>query len=214
MKINMPFLDYCKESSDCYYIYNRGSIIYGLNPKEFFEYTVIVSDKFVIPEEYELTEGYIIEDLVKYQIISLKEWFDKMINGDIMCWECACLNKKFVIKEHVKLIMKLETLKIRKCVDALISNVSGKIALNEPVSYLDLWHVIKSCKFANQIIENHKIVNFKEANIEYAGLSSECDNSVIIEKYISDLALPYQLLRDKTDNVLKQSKIKKILQNE
>ena len=36
------------------------------------------------------------------------------MNGSIEAWECACLNKKFIIKEHVKLLMKTDPLGLRK----------------------------------------------------------------------------------------------------
>lgn len=43
-----------------------------------------------------------------------EEWFDDVMNGSIEAWECACLNKKFIIKEHVKLLMKTDPLGLRK----------------------------------------------------------------------------------------------------
>lgn len=49
----------------------------------------------------------------------MKYWFDKVLLGDIDTWECACMNKKFIIKEHVKLMMKTNSLQLRKNVDAL-----------------------------------------------------------------------------------------------
>lgn len=217
----MSFLEYLKTNSGCLYIYNRSSIIYGLNAKEFTEYIIVISENFKIPDMEGFVEGQcdgkciiLWEDTTKYTIYHINQWFEKVLNGDIECWECACLNKKFIIKEYVKLLMKTDPLQLRKQIDSLISELSGKIALSESVNVFDLWNVIKSCKFANQIIENHKIVNFKEANSEYLALNSEIEDSDLLERYTFDLALPYQLLRDKTDEILKQSKIKKILQNE
>ena len=217
------FLQYLNENSGCLYIYNRSSVVYGLSSNEFSEYTVVTLPSFIIPEEY---GGFIIEEFCTqeytaliegstfYYIYDIETWFNKVLNGDIDCWECACLNKKFVVKEYVKLMMKTDLLKLRKYVDSLITYVSGKIALKQPVSVLDLWKVVKTCKFANQIIDNHKIINFKEAEAEYNALQSEVTDSELIERYQFVLSQPYQLLRDQTDGILKQSKIKKIIQNE
>lgn len=217
------FLQFINENSGCLYIYNRSSIVYGLSSNEFSEYTVIVSRDFVLPEDWTglviselctLEYDVLIEGSTVFHIYNIETWFQKVLNGDIDCWECACLNKKFIIKEHVKLMMKTDLLQLRKYVDSLISSISGSIVLKQPVSVLELWKVIKACKFANQIIESHKIVNFKEVECEYRALQSEVTDAELIDRYQFDLIAPYQLLRDKTDEVLKRSKLKKVIQNE
>lgn len=217
------FLEYMKENSGCLYIYNRSSSVYGLSDKEFSEYLIVVSREFLLPEDWtglvisELcTNNYdiLIEDYTKYRIYKIDKWFEMVLNGDIICWECACLNKKFVVKEFVKLMMKTDLLQLRKQIDKQISTISGDICLKNPIDFVDLWRVINNCKFANQIIENHKIVNFKEATSEYLSLRNEVTDEELIERYTFDLVLPYQLLRDKTDDILKRSKLKKIIQDE
>jgi len=71
------------------------------------------------------------------------------------------------------------------------------------------WELIKDCKFAVQIIDNHKIVNFKEANPEFYQITTDSIKQEIFE----DLSC-YKELKKRTDELLKQSKIKKILQKE
>ena len=39
-------LDYFKDSPDCLYIYNKSSLIYGLDPNLFKEYIIILKDNF------------------------------------------------------------------------------------------------------------------------------------------------------------------------
>lgn len=71
------------------------------------------------------------------------------------------------------------------------------------------WELIKDCKFAVQIIDNHKIVNFKEANPEFYQIT--VDN---VKPEIFESLSCYQELKKRTDELLRQSKIKKILQKE
>ena len=78
-----------------------------------------------------------------------------------------------------------------------------------------LWDTIKYTKLANQIIENHKIVNFKEANLEYKQLvENDCDDEESILKLWLDLIKdPMGLLHKSTDGMLTKEKQKKIIQN-
>jgi hypothetical protein len=79
-----------------------------------------------------------------------------------------------------------------------------------------LWDVIKYIKLTNQIIENHKIIDFKEANFEYKQLvENDCENEAIILKLWLDLIKePMGLLHKSTDGMLKKEREKKIIQNE
>lgn len=216
----MTALEYFKENSGCLYIYNLSSSVYGLKENEFSHYIIIINDKFIYPEDWiglvnhESDYNVLYDNNTKFTIYKIKDWFDYVLNGNIICWECSCLNKKFVIKEHVKLLMTTNPLQLRKQVDKDIANISGKITLNESVDFTDLWRILVECKFANQIIENHKIVNFKETSPEYYALRSEVEDADLIERYAFDLNRPYTLLRERTDDLLKRDKIKKILQNE
>jgi hypothetical protein len=138
----------------------------------------------------------------------MKYWFDKVLLGDIDCWECACLNKKFIIKEHVKLMMTTNPLQLRKEIDADLSINSPELISEEDLINM-YWRVIRRCKFANQIIDNHKIVNPKEANKDYQLLHEANDKTYVYETLLD---APYKTLRLKTDDILRRSKIQKVLQ--
>ena len=84
-----------------------------------------------------------------------------MLNCDIDAWECACLNKKFIYKEHVKLLMETNPLKLRLNFDSLRKNLESEAQIffkrndfkNAKKCY---WYIIKSVMFTNQILENMK----------------------------------------------------------
>lgn len=188
------FLDYLKESPDCLYIYNRDFSIYGLEGKE--RYTIVVKDDWICPEDW---IGF---DINIYEVFYLNEWFNIVLNGDLIGWECACLNKKYIIKEHVKLLMKTNPLQLKK-------TIRTQRLSNETYSDINIlrdWELIKNIKFAIQIIENHKIVNFKEAKNDYFNLL-KCESIEEISEYINK---SYQILKDLTDGMLLQERIKEI----
>lgn len=188
------FLDYLKESPDCLYIYNRDFSIYGLESKE--RYTVVVKDDWVCPEDW---IGF---DTNVYEVFYLNEWFNIVLNGDLIGWECACLNKKYVIKEHVKLLMKTNPLQLKKTIRT--QRLSNKTYSD--INILRDWELIKNIRFAIQIIENHKIVNFKEAKNDYFNLL-KCESVGELSEYINK---SYQILKDLTDGMLLQERRKEI----
>ena len=188
------FIDYLKESPDCLYIYNRDFSIYGLESKE--RYTIVVKDDWICPEDW---VGF---DTNIYEVFYLNEWFNIVLNGDLIGWECACLNKKYIIKEHVKLLMKTNPLQLKKTIRTQrLSNETYS-----DINILRYWELIKNIKFAIQIIENHKIVNFKEAKNDYFNLL-KCESIEEISEYINK---SYQTLKDLTDGMLLQERIKEI----
>lgn len=74
------------------------------------------------------------------------------------------------------------------------------------INVLRDWELVKNIKFAIQIIENHKIVNFKEAKNDYFNLL-KCESIEEISEYINK---SYQILKDLTDGMLLQERVKKI----
>ena len=187
------FLEYLMKDPDCLYIYNRDLSIYGLPSKE--RYTIIVKDNWVCPDEYwDDTER-------NFEIYSLAEWFDFVLNGKLIGWECACLNKKYVLKEHVKLLMTTNPIQLRKDVDDFARLV--KLASNtDPTLYINL---LRQIKFSIQIIQNHKIVNYKDGLDDYLAIkNAESKEEIweIIDKY-------YDELKSLTDGMIKQQILKK-----
>ena len=182
------FINYLKENPDCLYIYNRDFSIYGLPDKE--RYTIVVKNDWVCPEDW---IGF---DTQIYQIYDIITWFDLVLNGSLICWECACLNKKYVIKEYVKLIMNTNPLQLRKYIDSEKSKVYGLQDING-------WELIKNIKFVNQIIDNHKIINFKEASVDYYNL----------DDYDNRFNSSYEYLKRLTDGILKKELLDKANKN-
>jgi hypothetical protein len=123
------------------------------------------------------------------------------MDGSIEAWECACMNKKFIIKEHVKLLMKTDPLGLRKQI------IKMDNAITEDSDPKDMWKVVTYCKFANQIIENHKIVNFKEANSERIAILKGDYNI-----YKAALHRPLEILKNSTNGMLKKELQSKIIQ--
>ena len=188
------FLDYLKESPDCLYIYNRDFSIYGLESKE--HYTIVVKDDWICSEDW---VGF---DTNIYEVFYLNEWFNIVLNGNLIGWECACLNKKYVIKEAVKLLMKTDPLILRRTIDLQLADYKNKGLFN----INEAWDIIKNIKFSIQIIENHKIVNFKEAHNDYYNLLS-FESIDEVENYINQF---YAELKKLTDGMIKQEILKKL----
>lgn len=209
------FLDWLKESKKVYYIYMRGSRIYGLETKDSnYDYLVICNKHITFPKEFynmrEITnygrrfDFHIVVDNCDFIFKTNEEWFGEVMNGSIEAWECACMNKKFIVKEHVKLLMKTDPLGLRKQI------VKMNNAITEDSDPKDMWKVIAYCKFANQIIENHKIINFKEANPERKIILESPDN--VFLEYVFCLSKPLELLKNSTDGILKKELQSKIVQ--
>ena len=231
MKTN-KFYKWLIESPMVYYLYNRGSIIYGLNTeKSNIDFLVVVDPKFTLPEEFSeyKTKGYdhrdipyrVFIDNCDFIFFTTNEWFSKVTHGDIIAWECACLPKKFIHKEHVKLMMTTNPLQLRKDADdylELYYMVATNHFQNKEFDKWkkQLWDIIKYIKLTNQIIENHKIIDFKEANSDYRQLveNNYEDEVVILKIWLDLLKEPIGLLHKSTDGMLKQEKEKKIIQNE
>lgn len=188
------FLDYLKECSDCYYIYNRDFSIYGLPSKE--KYTVIVKDDWICPEEY---SDY---DKDVFEIYTLTAFFDFVLKGKLIGWECSCLNKKYVIKEHVKLMITTNPIQLRKDVDTLRNMIQTKEHLQTTDAMYDL---IRAIRFSIQIIQNHKIVNYKDGYEDYIAV----ENAETFVEMWNIVDVSYRTLKSLTDGVIKQEILKK-----
>lgn len=196
------------------YIYEVGLQIYGLFEEiEDRDFLLIVTDEFVPSSELQEDEHY--------QIINIKDWFNYVTNNKMLAWECACLPKKFVHKEHVKLLLQTNPLQLRKEYDELYKYNYAKaqtyILKDCPLTGQKiLWDIVKYLKFANQIIENHKIVNFKDVAEDYKQIVSGqiFGWDEISDIFFERLQYPLKLFKDYTDGILKQEKIKKFLNNE
>lgn len=166
------YLEHLIKDPKVYYVYQRGFSIYGLNDKNSdTDYLVIIDSEYNLPEEFkefEFDSGYINArknikyDNCDFMFIFIQDWFKLVIDNKIPAWECACLNKKFIKKEYVKLIIKTDIIKLIK--DLMIRRQALFNYLND---YKIVWYFIKDVLFTQQIIDFHKITDFKEANKYY-----------------------------------------------
>jgi hypothetical protein len=201
-------LNKLKEDNLVYFIYQRGSVIYDLTTSDSdMDYFVIVDDDYennqiVYNPKYPNQLGNLKINNEDFTFIKISEWFKKIETCDIECWECACLPKKFVFKEHVKLLMHTDPLKLRLQIDSLIRDPNLS-----PDNYCS---ILKKLKFAIQIIENHKIINFKDGN-------SECKSIKLMrpdkQAFLALLDPSYNILKKLTDGILEKSKYKRLVKN-
>ena len=105
--------------------------------------------------------------------------------------------------------MKTDLLQLRNCVEEALSraNEPGNIS---PKSWF--LKVIKYCIFANQIIENHKIVNFRNSANDYQELKKYNNFDDLLNVFNALIIPELNLLYKSTDELLKQEKIAKLQQ--
>ena len=101
--------------------------------------------------------------------------------------------------------MKTDPLGLRKQI------IKMDNAITEESDPKDMWRVVAYCKFANQIIENHKIINFKEANPERKLITNIFPTDTFLE-YKFCLYKPLEKLKTSTDGMLKKELQSKIIQ--
>ena len=148
----MSKLNELKSNPLVYYIYQVDYSIFNIeggNPK----YIVII-DNDCLKSSVTSNE----DDL---EIYTTKEWFNMLINSEIITWICSCLDKKFIIKEHVKLLGMRDDLKIRNNFDRDIDLCCVKINSSDNKEQLAFDLLVKLL-FSHQIMDFNKIVNFGE----------------------------------------------------
>lgn len=217
-------LDDFINNSDILYVYENGLQIYGLfedvNDRDF----VLISRDNYIPEGFEpngKTYTAVTNDgSCHFLLYFVKDWFEEVTNGSIIAWECACLPKKYIHKEHVKLLLQTDLLKLRLNYNKRyndITSLAKDCILNDYIITGEklLWYLIKDLMFSNQIIENHKIVNFKEPKESYKqvvnGQLTDCDDIFnIFYKYHRRIWVQFAA---QTDGILLKYKTKQVNEN-
>lgn len=216
------YLEHLKESSSVFYIYQRGLEIYGI-PNSPKEYLVIINSSYKVPREFnefKLPAPYMnIKYKVKYDnsifvFMDIKEWFRDIIRGNVNCWECACLNKKFIDKEYVKLLISTNPYNLR--VDCL-KYYKDSLDLYKKFQDLGktdkaieiLWRILNRVVLTNQIIENHKIVRFKDCAEMYSTIANSEDKLATF----TELTKPHlDKLYKLTDGIVKKVIQDKVIQ--
>lgn len=192
------------EHPEVYYIYDLRGAVFGID--NLGEYIVVVKDGLVIKDELDDSE------IVKVSIYSSSEWFKLVINGEILPWICACIDKKYILKEYVKLLMTTNPLQLRKCFDITKNQILSNLGETELSKQFNLWKIILFARFCNQIIENHKIVNFRNSASDYRELRKYNNFDELLNIFNVLITPELNLLYKSTDELLKQEKITKLQQ--
>ena len=192
------------EHPEVYYIYDLRGAAFGVD--DLGEYIIVTKDGLVIKDELDDSE------IVKVSIYSSSEWFKLVINNEILPWICACIDKKYILKEHVKLLMTTNPLQLRKCFEATRVQILSNLGEIESSKRFNLWKIILFARFCNQIIENHKIVNFKNSANDYQELRKYTDDNELLNAFNALITPEINLLYKSTDGLLKREKIAKIQQ--
>lgn len=189
----LEYLKQLKEDPLVYYIYQTDFSIYGI-PQENKSYIVVVEKDFtnIQPQnKNNYFKFYLIED-----------WFKMVLENDILAWKCSCLNKKFKIKEHVKLTFTLNPIKLRQ---QALDIIHRPQSFGPDIDYIT--QAIKNLsdiKLINQILEHHKIVNFNELLKDYKTLSNCCTQNEMFDVYMNSLLNAVQLTHKLTDDLYNQ----------
>ena len=168
------------------YIYNLPASLYDIS-EDWDKYIIIVKDINIF--------NYSKDDI---NIYNISNWFKMVLNGDILCWKCACLPKKYIIKEHVKILMHSNPIQLRKDFDSFLEICHNDLDIETCKELLVF------VKFINQIIDNHKIINYKIIKSDYKNL---CNAKHLYDEFYNLLKKPYDELRKKTDELIKKQKI-------
>lgn len=192
------------KNPEVYYIYDLRGSAFGVD--NLGEYIIITKDGVIIKDELDDSE------IVKVSIYSSSEWFKLVINGEILPWICACIDKKYILKEHVKLLMTTNPLQLRKCFDATKVQILSNLGETESAKQFNLWKIILFARFCNQIIENHKIINFRNSINDYQELRKYTDDNELLNAFNVLITPEINLLYKSTDGLLKREKIAKIQQ--
>ena len=192
------------EHPEVYYIYDLRGTAFGVD--DLGEYIIVTKDGLVIKDELDDSE------IVKVSIYSSSEWFKLVINGEILPWICACIDKKYVLKEYVKLLMTTNPLQLRKCFDTTKNQILSNLGETELSKQFNLWKIILFARFCNQIIENHKIVNFRNSASDYRELRKYNNFDELLNIFNVLITPELNLLYKSTDELLKQEKITKLQQ--
>ena len=105
--------------------------------------------------------------------------------------------------------MTTNPLQLRKCFDTTKVQILSNLGETESSKQFNLWKIILFARFCNQIIENHKIVNFRNSANDYLEFKKCNDNTELFNTYTKLLTPELFLLHKSTDGLLKQEKIMK-----
>lgn len=182
------------EDPKIYYIYEIDNNVFGIEEKE-------VKLLIIVDKKYKINSSKFPDSTFIY----IDDWFKQIEDCKILPWICACLNKKYIIKEYIKLLMATDLYQLRKNIDNEYKLLHKSNSEDINVLKKTYWTYIRNIILTNQIIENHKIVNYVDIRKSYKNI---VDNVNI--KNIDDLQLfwieyyipEYNILKKHTDGAL------------
>ena len=190
------FIEQLKEDPLVYYIYQTDLSIYGIPDED--KYTIITDDNY-IPNN---------NDLEHFTFYKISTWWEMMNENTLLTWICSCMDKKHIIKQHVKLIIPIDVLKLRR-------NILDQLKYSDYQSYPDLDDCltemimdIVGLNLTNQIIENHKIVNLQSPSKEFKLIQNCNDYYSCLNKYKEIINKGLKILHKNTDDLYKQELVK------
>lgn len=142
------FIKYIREDEDILYGYFLPPELFGVT-FGITKYVLITKWAYKIPDKYKNIP------IIHFPI---QLYFKYINDNDLIAWILTCLDKKYIIKEHIKLLVNFNILKLRKSVEALFNNYDCYYDEDYIAFYSKLY---KYSFFANQIIENNKIINYR-----------------------------------------------------
>ena len=108
--------------------------------------------------------------------------------------------------------MTTNPLQLRKCFEATRVQILSNLGETESSKRFNLWKIILFARFCNQIIENHKIVNFRNSANDYRELRKYNNFDDLLNIFNTLITPELNLLYKSTDELLKQEKIAKLQQ--
>ena len=105
--------------------------------------------------------------------------------------------------------MSTNPLQLRKCFDSIKTKILLNLGETELSKQFNLWKIILFARFCNQIIENHKIVNFRNSASDYYELKKCSDSGELFNIFHRLLAPELNLLYKSTDGLLNKEKMMK-----
>ena len=199
------FVKYIQEDEDILYGYFLPPDLFGLT-SGVDKYVLITKYAYKLPDKYKDIP------IIHFPI---QLYFKYITNNDLTAWILSCLDKKYIIKEHVRLLVNFDILKIRKNIDDTYKLLSDLLYRDFDVCSITeikavYSKIYKYLVYANQVIDNHKIINYhvvgpglEKINQIKTGYINDC-YSEVIKPEMNMLIAKTELLRKK--EILKKLK--------
>lgn len=198
------FIKYIQEDEDILYGYFLPPELFGID-FGVTKYVLITKWAYKIPDKYKDIP------IVHFPI---QLYFKYITNNDLTAWILSCLDKKYIIKEHVKLLVNFDVLKIRKNIDDDYKFFNDLMYRDFDVSNINeikaiFMKLYKYLVYANQVIDNHKVINYRIVGSGLKTINS-IKTGTINDCYCMTIKPEMQKLITKTEELRRKELIKKL----